>query len=128
MSPADLRVVVDVDCGNAPRKAQVRDWLLAIARADVDTACAALHDQVRWEFAAGPTHEGTDEVRSLIERMAAEPPSTIRLRNILSHGKQVCAEGATDTHRFVHIVTYSGHGKSATIQHVITYKLEDPAS
>ncbi|MBY5161910.1 nuclear transport factor 2 family protein [Salsipaludibacter albus] len=121
MSSPRLEVNVDADCGNAPRKAQVRDWLISLAEADVDTVCSQLDDDVRWDVAGSRVHSGIDEVRCLVEGWAEDHVSQLRIRHLLSHGKQVCAEGATSTRRFVHVVTYTSHGRAAKIAEIVTY-------
>lgn len=122
MSRAEhLEVTVDVDCGNAPRKAQVRDWVVALAAGDVDAVCNELDTGVRWDVAGQRRYEGIDEVRRYVEQLADEEITSLSIRHVLSHGKQVVAEGATDTTRFIHLVTYTGHSKTASIAEVITY-------
>ena len=120
LSSPPLSVSVDADCGNAPRKAQVRDWLIALAEADLDTVCSELDDDVRWDVAGNGTYVGIDEVRSHV-RDEHDGITRLHLRHLLSHGKQVCAEGATDNQRFALVVTYSGHGKTAKIAEIVSY-------
>lgn len=121
MSSPDLEVTVDADCGNAPRKAQVRDWLIALAEADVETVCSELAGDVRWDVVGSRVYAGVDEVRRRVQQFAADRGSRLFIRHLLSHGKQVCAEGATSTQRFVHVITYTGHGKTAKIAEIVSY-------
>ena len=116
-----IKVEVDADCGNAPRKAQVRDWLIALAKGDSETVSHELDDQVRWEVAGDRVRDGIEEVRRYIELLAEDRVTQISIRHLLSHGKQVAAEGATDSRRFAHVITYTGHGKTAKIAEIISY-------
>lgn len=121
----DLEVNVEADCGNAPRKAQVRDWLIALAAGDVDAVCSELDGDVRWDIAGGHRYEGIDEVRSYVEQLTENRVKKLSIRHLLSHGKQVAAEGATTTSRFAHVITYKSHGKAAKIAEIISYTVDN---
>ena len=125
-TPNDVEVIVGVDCGNAPKKAQVRDWVISLARGQVDEVCDALSDGVTWEVAKADTTAGIERVRALVEDLASRDVSLVEIRHLLSHGKQVAAEGMLTVggseERFVHMITYSGFGKSAKISEVLTYR------
>ncbi|MAT05925.1 MAG: hypothetical protein CL424_12875 [Acidimicrobiaceae bacterium] len=118
----ELDVIVDADCGNAPRKAQVRDWLTDVVRGDVDAACSALDDEIVWEIVGHRTRVGIGVVREALRRAAEERASRLTIRHLLSHGKQVAVEGDVDGDGFAHIVTFTGHGKAAHIAEVVTYR------
>ena len=124
-SSRDLDVEVAPDCGNAPRKAHIRDWLVHLAAGDIDSVCAELADDVVWETAGSDTLTGIEEVRSRIERLAERKVSRLQIRYLLSHGKEVAAEGSTagdeGDQRFVRLITYSGHGKNANISRIVSY-------
>lgn len=121
----DLDVEVAPDCGNAPRKARLRDWLIDLAAGDIDRVCAELADDVVWETAGSDTLTGIEEVRARIERLAEPRVSRLRVRYLLSHGKEVAAEGTTagdeGDQRFVRLITYSGHGTNAQISRIVSY-------
>lgn len=121
-----LKVTVDADCGNAPKKEQVRDWVIDLARGNVKEVCESLSDDVTWEEAGSDTTSGTESVRSRITELARSEVSAIEVRHLLSHGKQVVVEGTLtcdgSDERFVHIITFSGHGKGAMISEVLTYR------
>lgn len=117
----ELDVKVEADCGNAPRKAQVRDWLIALAEGDVDAVCRELDDDACWDVVGHQRYDGIDEVRGYVERLAEDHVDQLSIRHLLSHGKQVAAEGTTTTSRFAHVITYTGHGKTAKVAEIISY-------
>lgn len=116
-------VRIDADCGNAPRKAQIRDWLIAMAHADSDEVGRLLSEDVTWESVGGPPTKGRSQ---LLDAMPRHPAKSLIVSNLLSHGKHVAAEGHTtsadDRHeRFAYFFTFTGHGKSALIESVIRF-------
>ena len=112
---------------NAPRKAQVRDLLIALSERRVEDVTAELAADVEWDVVGSVTHRGRDDVARAI---GGPPDRSLHLRNLLSHGKQVAAEGTTTSVtrqavHFAHVVTYSGHGKSAKVRSIITYRIDE---
>ena len=124
-SSRGLDIEVAPDCGNAPRKAQLREWLISLAAGDIESVCAELADDVVWDTAGSDTLTGIEEVRSRIERLAERKISRLQIRHLLSHGKEIAAEGTTvgdeGDQRFVRLVTYGGHGKNAKISRIVSY-------
>ena len=119
-----MDIIVDVDCGNAPKQALVCDWLVAAAHDDVETVSALLSADASWEIVGIQTHHGRKEVaaamtdHSSIERF--------HIARLLSHGKHVAAEGEVrhgdgTTGRFAHLLTFDGHGKNARVCEVVTF-------
>ena len=125
-TPRGLEVIVDPDCGNAPRKAQVRDWLIAFASGDVDAVCAELSDDVTWEIAGAAPTSGIDAVRSQLEALADHDVSALTIRPLISHGKEFAAEGTLtvggSNERFAYVLTWSSHAKTADISYVLNYR------
>lgn len=123
-----MDVVIDADCGNAPRKVQVRDWLVALESGDTTSVHALLVDDIEWEYVGVGVRRGREEVTAGVRNA---PARSLRIHSLLSHGKQVAAEGhcvraGGDEVRFAHIVTFSGNGKSARIRSVVTYEVDWP--
>lgn len=120
-----MDVHVDVDCGNAPKKALVRDWLIAAAEGDADEIRARLADQALWEAVGETECRGRDEVAEGLARLGADGVA-FRLDRLLSHGKHVAAEGSIErdggaSTRFAHFIEFDGHGKNSPIASIVTY-------
>lgn len=121
-----MDVRIDADCGNAPRKAQVRDFLVALSERRVEDVAAEFATDVEWEFVGSVAYRGRDQAAGAVN---GPPHRSLHIRNLLSHGKQVAAEGTTtsatgDVMHFAHVVSYSGHGKTAKIQSIVTYRID----
>ncbi len=116
-----MEVRVDADCGNAPRKEQIRDWLVALHKGLDDEVAALLEPEARWEVVGAAVHRASEAARAV-----AEPPAqALHIRTLISHGNQVAAEGSTvldgRERRFAHVVTFRGFSKKARIRDVVTF-------
>lgn len=60
------------------------------------------------------------------DALAGRDVSLVEIRHLLSHGKQVAAEGRLTLggreEGFVHMITYSGFGTGAKISEILTYR------
>ncbi len=79
----DLEVSVEADCGNAPKEAQVRDWLIALAEGDVESVCRGLDLDVRWDVAGENIFDGMDEVHRYVAELAED-----HIERHISHARQ----------------------------------------
>lgn len=116
------------DCGNAPKKAQVRDWLIALASSESGEVTRLLDADVRWEHVGDETWTGIDDVAA---RLPSEPAELLQISRLLSHGKEVAAEGRLvpadgPARRFAHLLRFTGHGKNAKLASITTYSVEAP--
>ena len=118
-----MDIVIEPDCENAPKKALIRDWLVALASGDQDEVTGLLESDIRWEHVGNKIWTGIGEVR---EDLPSEPADSLHVNRLLSHGKEVAAEGRIvlsdgSESRFAHLLRFSGHGKNAKIAAITTY-------
>ena len=122
---SQLKVIdVPADCGNAPRKMVIRDFLIAVYQRDVDAVLAALHDNIQWEIVETTRLEGHDAVRAWF---AEQPPATeLHVAMVITHGTDCGADGTVihadgSQSRFNHILVFAGHSKTAKIKQLRSY-------
>lgn len=123
---ADHLTIVDIpeDCGNAPRKIVIRDFLIALYNRAIDDVITALRDDIRWDIIGSTTLSNTAEVREWL--LAEKPVKALKLHTIITHGTDCGADGTityTNGHHanFNHIILFSGHGKNAKIKEIRSY-------
>jgi ketosteroid isomerase-like protein len=120
-----MKVDVKPDCENAPKKALVRDWLIALASSTPDEVTGLLDPDVRWEHVGNEAWTGIDEVQA---RLPVEPAESLQISKLLSHGKEVAAEGRIvlgdgSKERFAHLLQFTCHGKKAKLESITTYSI-----
>lgn len=120
------RIVVDDDCNNAPKRALLRDLLIAWVHGDWETMRPLLAEDIAWEFVGEPTVRGRE---ALMERAAEGDPAEMTdvvIARILSHGKLGAIEGTIALRNgmqlgFCHVVTFSGHAKTAPVMQMRSF-------
>lgn len=48
-------VVIEEDCGNAPKQALIKDWLVSLATGEIDAVTSQLAEDARWNVAGSRT-------------------------------------------------------------------------
>ena len=88
--------------------------------------CDELADDVTWDVAGAEVTSGLEDVRALVARLAERKVTGLRIRFLISHGNEVAAEGILTfdrgNERFVHLIAYAGHAKTAKISQILTYR------
>lgn len=121
-----MDIEIEPDCENAPKKALIRDWLIALASSAQDEVTGLLEPDIYWEHVGNEIWTGLGEVR---EGLPSQPANSLHVNRLLSHGKEVAAEGRIvfsdgSQNRFAHLLRFSSHGKSAKLAAITTYSVE----
>lgn len=118
--------VIDVPerCGNAPRKAVIRDFIIDLYSGHVPEATALLTESVQWERAGGDVLNDLQEVEAWLS--SASLPRELQIKTVLTHGTDCGVDGMVTyadgtRERFCHIVFFTGGAKTARIKEVRSY-------
>lgn len=119
-------VICAEDCGNAPKKAFLRDFHVAFAGHDAAFILENLTDDIRWEIIGDRLMQGKSEVAEVLDQMKDEETVTLIINNIITHGNTAAVDGSTElasgeTFAFCDVYGFSGHGKNARIQERRSY-------
>lgn len=118
--------VIDIPehCGNAPRKAVVRDFLIALYQRDEPAVLDRLRDDVQWDVIGSTQLHGHQAVESWLK---TQPDvSALHLLTIITYGTDCAADGrvvgddGTQT-AFSHVFSFAGHTKTAQLKTVRSY-------
>ncbi|HEY4557698.1 MAG TPA: hypothetical protein VIG82_05860 [Enteractinococcus sp.] len=125
---ARLQVVeAPEDCGNAPRKIVIRDFLIALYQQDEDHVLEALAEDIRWELVGSRVLNGLEEVREWLRR---EPPvRELHIAMVITHGTDCGVDGWVvyadgRTRALSHVLIFAGHAKSAKIKALRSYLID----
>lgn len=132
MTPSDSLAVVRMpnDCGNAPRKALIRDFTIALYRRNANDLMAWLKDNVLWEVVGSGVLAGIDEVQAWL---LAEPATTeLSVNTIITHGWECGVDGTIVragglSAGFCHILLFAGAAKTAKIKEIRSYLIDSPS-
>ncbi|GAA2042989.1 nuclear transport factor 2 family protein [Yaniella flava] len=126
---AEQLSVVDIpeNCGNAPRKIVIRDFLIALYSRAADAVIATLQDDIQWQLVGSRTLSTAADVRQWLG--AEEPVNELKLHTIITHGTDCGADGTirhpdgSQSH-FNHVIVFAGHGKNAKIKEIRSYIID----
>lgn len=118
--------VIDIPehCGNAPRKAVLRDFLLALYQGDSAQVLEHLRDDIAWEIVGTTVLEGHKAVESWLATQRRV--FALHLTTVITHGTDCGADGRVvhddSAHvAFNHVVIFAGHAKTAKIKAIRSY-------
>ncbi|WP_300345627.1 nuclear transport factor 2 family protein [Nesterenkonia sp.] len=117
------------DCGNAPRKIVIRDFLIALYDHDADSVLTHLDDAVEWHIIGDRVLHGHEEVAAWLatERAAAQ----LTIHSVITHGTDCGADGIVESATnsklaFSHVLIFKGHSKTAPIKTLRSYSIHLP--
>jgi phosphoheptose isomerase len=119
-------VHVEPDCGNAPKKAALRDFTIAFAEHDKATVLTAVADDIEWEIVGDRQVAGIDAFGDALDGAWSASVRSLSIDTILTHGNQGSVSGSMaltggDTLRFCDVHRFSSHGKNAKIARITSY-------
>lgn len=122
-----IQVTVAEDCGNAPKKQCIRDFLVACANADIESAASMLEDGIVLTIPGQVSLAGKDVVKEQLRTDASRKKVTeLVIDNILSHGDRGAANGILIFENgrkvaFSSFYVFSSHSKDAKIKEITVY-------
>lgn len=125
----EVKIHVQADCGNSPRKAQIRDVTIAYAQGDSDQVIAQVADTIRWHLVGDKLSEGKPAFTETLKTMQGVQATELWIDHIITHGKSGAVNGRVHladqrTFAFCDIVTFTSHGKNALIKTMTSYVIE----
>ena len=127
------QVICSDDCGNSPRKAQLRDFNIAFAHNNAEAVLEQLSDDIVWTMVGDRVIRGKEAVAQALAEMAGDQPAAeLRIHHIITHGTDAALDGVIsfDGGRriaFCDVYVYSGHAKTARIKEMTSCARELPA-
>ncbi len=126
------KVICADDCGNAPRKALLRDFNIAFAKNNAEAVLEQLSDDIVWTMVGDRVIRGKENVATALQEMAAQGQATeLRIDHIITHGTDAALDGVMSFEggqrvAFCDVYVFSGHTKKARIKEMISYAKELP--
>lgn len=119
------------DCGNAPRKEILRDFVVALAKRDSEQIASLLADNIVWTLVGERTLTGRDAVRKWVT--ALPEVDEVVFGSLLTHGRGASVDGVlrlVDGTQcgFCHVLRFTGAAKAAKILGVNSYVIVMPTA
>lgn len=119
-------IVVEEDCGNAPRKEWLRDFNVAFINGEIDRTLGFVTEDVTWELVGEGTIKGRSGMRAWLESMAGKSARRVVLKNIITHGKVAAVNGSYEMEsgsrfEFCDVYEFTGAGSETPIRDYTSY-------
>lgn len=88
-----VKVHVPEDCGNAPKKLFVRDFIIAMVNNDQAFTSKNVTDDIRWNIVGEPSIEGKEAVLAGLRQRSNSAVAELTVHTIVTHGYDGVAEG-----------------------------------
>lgn len=88
-----LKITINADCGNAPKKLLLRDLNIAFARADVEGVLDKFTDDIRWQIIGEADLRGKAAARAALEAMKHAVATEFVIHSIITHGCEGAVNG-----------------------------------
>lgn len=124
-----VKIIVEEDCGNAPKKLLLRDLNIAYANRDMQPVLENLTDNIRWEMVGNKLIEGKEQVAEELEQRKRTQTRELILQNIITHGNVGAVDGIAklddgSSYAFCEVYRFSSHAKNAKIKEITSYIIE----
>lgn len=124
-----VKIHVEPDCGNAPKKAFIRDFEIAFPKKSRKTILNSITDDIHWEMVGDKPLNGKAEVEKMIDTMLDGSYKALTIETIITHGDTGSANGTMvfedgKRYGFSDVFHFSGHGKNAKLKKLQSYVVE----
>ena len=121
-----VKIHDEPDCGNAPRKEILRDFVGSLAERNSEHVTSLLADDIAWRIVGERTLTDRDTVLKWVT--ALPKVDQVVFGSLLTHGRGASADGvfhlADGTQSaFCHVLRFAGAAKTAKIVGINTYAI-----
>lgn len=120
-----LKINVDEDCGNAPKKLLLRDFEIALAQHALAELRQLVAEDIHWNKVGDKVIKGADAMAAEVGRGKSNA-TELTLEKIITHGKTGAVNGTLQledgsSYAFCNVYTFSSNAKSAKINAITSY-------
>ena len=122
-------ITVGEDCGNAPKKAVLRDLNVAFAENDVEFVLDNVTDDVEWTVVGDREIRGKSDFAEAIEEMREVGVTELVVEHVVTHGATGAADGTLklddgSAYAFCDVYEFENTRNDANIRTMTSYVVE----
>lgn len=124
----DFRVICPDDCGNAPKKRVLKEFIIACAKKDIGVLTEYSAENIEWTFVNDTVVQGREKIIQEIETKLTKKIIEVEILNIITHGHTAAANGKIELedhsiYSFCHVYRFVSPGKNK-IKEITSYVLK----
>lgn len=121
-------ILCEENCGNSPKKEQLKKLTIDIAINKIDTFLNIVTDNITWNIVGVKQIEGKQNVAKMLSGIHFKHPKRLEIHNIITHGNKGSVNGTflyeQQTIHFCSIFNFAGHSKNAKIKAITSYVIK----
>lgn len=122
------KVIVETDCGNAPKKLILRDLNISFAEGDINFVSEIISDDCIWNRIGMQLIEGKENCINALAEFGKTKVDELQIENIITHGKDGAVNGimkiGAENFAFCNIYKITGHDKNAKVKQINSYVIK----
>lgn len=123
-----VKITVHEDCGNAPKKLFLRDFVISVVKNDSEHIFHNIIDDVQWNFIGGRRIDGKQDVLTELKRSRGSKIVELIINTIVTHGYNGVVDGLLKfkggkTIAFCDIYEFRASTNNAPIKTITTYEI-----
>lgn len=124
-----LTVLCPDDCGNAPKKAMLKEFNIAMAKIDLDVITDMISDQVSWRMIGDKIIQGAEAFTETMKQRATNQITELSISNIITHGNACSVNGSYilangKKYAFCEVYKFTSTRNQAKIKEISSYVIE----
>ncbi|SMF86890.1 hypothetical protein SAMN05661091_3546 [Paenibacillus uliginis N3/975] len=125
----DLTITCVEDCGNAPKKLFLKEFIIALATNNIGFIIENIADHVIWNVVGDQVIQGKAHLTETLRHMNNRKIKELHMKKLITHGRDGAVSGTfiTDMNKryaFCQVYTFSSAAKNAKIKEVTSYIIE----
>jgi len=125
----DIMIVSPEDCGNAPKKRILKDFIIACAKKDIDFITEFTSKNIEWNIVSDKVVQGRENFVHLLENKLTNRIIEIELLNNITHGHTAAVNGTVKFEdnsiiSFCNVYRFVSPGKN-TIKEITSYVIKN---
>jgi hypothetical protein len=123
------KIIVEEDCGNAPKKLLLKDLNIAFARGDSEKILSYVTDNIVWESVGEKRLEGIENFRKELETLKQTEVAELKIEHIITHGWIASANGIMHmkngkTFAFCNVYVFNSASKNGKLKAIKSYCIQ----
>ena len=88
-----MKVILNTECGNAPKKELIKDLTIYFASYDIHKVTEYLSDDVSWTLVGDEPIAGKEHFVAALHEMSHNKAVELTINSIITHGKEAAING-----------------------------------
>ncbi|MEH7303657.1 hypothetical protein [Neobacillus drentensis] len=125
----DLNVICVDDCGNAPKKAHLKEFNIAFVQNDLTYLADSITDDFHWNIIGQHQIQGKDKVLAVLKQNQNNQVTELEISTIITYGYHGSVNGTLlmenkQKYSFCNVYTFASSRNNAKIKELSSYLIE----